>query len=443
MTLRVTCYLAGQMVLWVIIALAALCAPHSAWAGRIEAGTFSSTDTFGTPSAGRVTFQQPFDTPPIVVALPTDQGSNSGAIRITNVTTTGFDELVLEPEAWDGPHVSMDVHYIAVEPGRHILPGGQIIEAGRVTTSAMQRGGGVAGTRSWQPVAFTSALPSTPSVISQIQTANSETRNVPQQTSQPFITATLDALSPSGFNVALERSEAASGPIPSAETIGWIAFPAGGTGTFAATNGTTISWSALTTAANIRGWDDGCFTNSFGLTSGNAVVIAKKVTRNGGDGGWLRRCSLSSSTIGLVVDEDTEGDTERSHTSESASIFAFSDSFHANLSASLEVTKVRTSTASALGGDKAIPGAVVTYLITVRNTGNAPPDQDSVIVTEDLPGDLEFVVDDFGAPGSGPVVFTDGSPGDQPQLPVRLTQRSERLPVLFNRRNQLCLRAKR
>ena len=394
----------------VLLALLALCAPSVAAAGRIEAGTFTAHSTFDAPTPRRVTFQNPFDVPPIVVVLSDIAGSNSAALRITNVTTTGFDELILEPDAWDGPHVAQAIHYIAVEPGRHVLPGGSIIEAGRTVTSAIQRGSGVAGAASWQSVSFSSALPTTPSVISQIQSANSETRNVASQASRPFITATLSGLSPSGFLVALERSEADEGPAPSVEEIGWIALPAGGTGVFQAINSAAISWSAQTTSANIGGWDDGCFTNSFGLTSASAVVVAKKVTRNGGDGGWLRRCSLSSSQIGLVVDEDTSNDTERSHTNESASIFAFSDPFHANLTASLTVTKVRLATDDGTGGDLGIPGAVVTYLITVRNTGNAPPDEDSVVVTEELPTGLDFLVSDIGGSGSGPVDFTEGTP---------------------------------
>ena len=390
-----------------LIVLATLLSASLAQAGRIEAGTFTAHDTFDNPNPVRVTFQQSFDVPPIVVVLSNNVGSNSAAMQITNVTTTGFDELIREADAFDGPHLAKDTHYIAVEPGRHLLPGGAVIEAGRISTAAVQRGSGVGGPATWQSVSFSSPLPTTPSVISQIQTANSETRPIATQTSQPFITATLSALSTSGFLVALERSEANQGPTPSTETIGWIAFPSGANGTFTATNSDTIQWSALTTTANIRGWDDGCFTNGFGLTS---VVIAKKVTRNGGDGGWLRRCSLSSSQIGLVVDEDTARDTERSHTGESASIFAFSQSFHANLAADLDVTKVRLSVDDGRGGDFGIPGALVTYLITVRNAGNAPPDPGTLIVTESIPTGLKFVVTDLSGTGSGPVEFAQGSP---------------------------------
>jgi uncharacterized repeat protein (TIGR01451 family) len=212
--------------------------------------------------------------------------------------------------------------------------------------------------------------------------------------------------------VALDRSQANSGPIPSTETIGWIAFPAGLSGTLPDVNGNIITWSTVNTAANIRGWSDGCFTNGFGQTSGARIVVAKKITRNNQDGGWLRRCSLTSTTIGLRIDEDRDQDNERSVAaidSESASIITFGNAFHADLAPVVSVTKTSVSFSDTLGGDFALPGADVEYLITVQNSGNAPPNHDSVIVTEALPSELALVITDF-APGSGPLQYLDGSP---------------------------------
>ncbi len=384
--------------------------PSPAFAGRLEAGSFTAHATNANPNPVRITFQQPFDVTPIVVALSDQTGNQSAAIRITNVTTTGFDELIIEPDAWDGTHIAQQVHYIAVEPGRHVLPDGRIIEAGFVTTSAVQHGAGVSGTTSWFNVSFSAPLPTIPSVVSQIQTANSETRTVASQSSRPFITATQNSVGLTGFQVALERSEAQNGPAPSAETIGWIAFPAGLSGTFPSVGGSTITWSAVNTGTNIAGWDNGCFTNGFGQTSSSRIAVAKKITRIGGDGGWLRRCSLSSTTIGLTVDEDTSRDSERGHINEQASIITFSQSFHADLAAQLSVTKLRSSTDDGQGSDFHIPDALIDYLITVTNLGNSRPNQDSVVVVEQLPAHLDLMVSDLGAPGSGPVLFEQGSP---------------------------------
>ncbi len=264
--------------------LLALAFASPAQAGRFEAGSFTAHATNVDPTPGTISFQQTFDVPPIVVVLNDNSGSDPAVTRITNITTTGFDELTLEPSP-DGPHAAMTVHYIAIEPGRHVLPGGQIVEAGTSSISNVQHGNGVTGPRSWGAATFSSALPNTPSVIAQIQTANSETAVVASVPSLPFITATIRNLSVTGFELALERSEANGGPIPSAETIGWIAFPAGFSGTFSDISSNTITWSAVNSADNIRGWDNGCTTNGFGQTSASAIVVATKNRRDGGDGG--------------------------------------------------------------------------------------------------------------------------------------------------------------
>lgn len=400
----------------VVLAIATcVCTISPAQAGRIEAGTFIAHDTLGsnrTPDF--VPFQETFDVPPIVIVISNSTGGNSASVRVTNVTTTGFDELILEPDNWDGRHLAMVTQYIAVEPGRHVLPDGTVIEAGRRPVSATQFGSGfTGGTASWSNINFTSALPSTPMILHQLQTANSETRDVANQSSRPHITSISQGASVLGFDLAIDRSQANSGPFPSSEEIGWIAWPTNSNGAFEALSGNTINWSTRTSPNSIRGWDDGCSSASHGLTGAtNPVVITKKNTRNNQDGGWLRYCAISASDISVRVDEDRDQDNERSigvADAESIGIIAFSQSFHANLAADLSVTKIRTATDDQRGTNFPIPGAIITYQITVQNSGNAPPNEESVVVTEALPGDLALYVTDFVS-GSGPVQFTDGSP---------------------------------
>ncbi len=397
------------------IAIAFSCLfPSAAHAGRLEAGTFVAHDTLGTNrTPDFVSFQQTFDTPPIVIVLPAQSGANSASVTVQNVTTTGFDELIVEPDNWDGRHLAMTVHYIAVEPGRHVLPDGQIIEAGLHSTSTVQFGtgftGGIAG---WDTVDFSKSLPNTPTILHHLQTTNSETVDVANAASRPHITSVAQNPSLTGFQLAIDRSQADSGPFPSTEVIGWVAFPSGNSGNFPNTAGTTIDWSASTTGFNILGWDDGCFANSTGISTGTSVVVAKKLSRRNADGGWLRYCAISSNSITLRVDEDRDQDTERSVAAgdaERAGIVAFSQPFHADLAADLTTSKVKFSTSGTFG-DFELPGALVEYTINVTNQGNAPPNYDTVEVTDALPAELALVVSDFGAPGSGPVQFTDGSP---------------------------------
>jgi len=403
---------------WALLALLCLAvlplAP--AHAGRLEAGTFAAHDTFGTNrTPDFVPFQETFDVPPIVIAIGDSNGNNSSTIRITNVTTAGFEELILEPDNWDGLHIAQQVQYIAVEPGRHLLSDGTVIEAGFVDLTNVQFGTGfTGGVASWRNVSFSAPLPGNPIILHNLQTANSETRNVPSVSSRPHITSIARNPSLAGFDLAIDRSQANSGPFPSSERVGWIAIQSGLNASFPDTSGTNINWSTRTSAANIRGWSNGCTNVNHGVIgAANPVVIAKKITRNNNDGGWFRYCSINGAIIGLRVDEDRDQDNERgiaTGDAEAASIIAFSQSFHANLRADLGVTKVNTGAVNAFGTDLNIPGASVSYLITVFNAGNAPPAEGSVFVTEELPDQLALILADFGTAGSGPIEFADGSP---------------------------------
>ena len=59
---------------------------------------------------------------------------------------------------------------------------------------------------------------------------------------------------------------------------------------------------------------------------------------------------------------------------------------------------------------KAIPGAVMLYSVQVSNQGGGAADANSVWVTDDLPQAGDLFVGDINGPGSGPVLFVDGSP---------------------------------
>ncbi|MEO1044453.1 MAG: H-type lectin domain-containing protein [Pseudomonadota bacterium] len=389
-----------------VFAAVMLLRPDPAYAGRLEAGTYTAGNTLSGPRAPtRINFQQNFDTVPVVIALADSQGNNSASIRITNITTTGFDSLILEPDNWDGRHISQIVHYVAIEPGRHILPGGTVIEAGRTDTSAVQFGPGVSGSASFTNVSFSQPLSGITTVIAQIQTANSETRNVPSQSSRPHITALTVNQNSNGFQLALERSQSSIGTVL-VETVGWIAFPAGASDNFEDIAGNTISWGADNSGNVVRGWDDGCFSVVLPITSASRVVVAKKRSRNNGDGGWFRYCSLTSSTISLRVDEDRAIDNERrvaAADAESAAIIAFSQPFHANLRGEIQVTKTSVTIANAVNEGFAIPGSTVEYLITVENIGNAPVDQGSLIISDLLSQHTALLVGDIAGTGSGPI----------------------------------------
>lgn len=82
-----------------------------------------------------------------------------------------------------------------------------------------------------------------------------------------------------------------------------------------------------------------------------------------------------------------------------------------NPSATLSVTKtssVISDPANGTTNPKAIPGALIEYLITVSNTGSVAPDAGTVIVTDDGPADAKMCLI---SRSGGPVIFGAGNSG--------------------------------
>lgn len=57
---------------------------------------------------------------------------------------------------------------------------------------------------------------------------------------------------------------------------------------------------------------------------------------------------------------------------------------------------------------KAIPGATVSYTVTLANLGGGAVDADTLEAVDPIPANSDLFVGDIGAPGSGPVQFVDG-----------------------------------
>jgi len=231
----------------------------SAHGWRLEAGQVTTLSTASSPIFTSVSFQETFDATPIVVALPTDQGGDPSALRIRSVTTNGFEVTAVEPTGNDGPHISMNIHYIAIEPGTHRLPDGTQIAAGIHPTASIQSKF-LPSSRDLVP--FGTTLDAAASVVAAIQSVNSESGAIPSAPSSPFLTVTPLNANASSVELALERSEDISGNVVS-EDIGWIAFPSNNNGTFTDTLDNAIGWDARITGDSVVGWDDGCTLHDF------------------------------------------------------------------------------------------------------------------------------------------------------------------------------------
>jgi hypothetical protein len=313
-----------------VFAILALAEPVSAVEWRFEAGSVALPAAEVDSTFVPVSFRQTYAKPPVVVVLSSSADDAPVAVRVRSVTATGFELVQVEPGGEDGPHGAVEVHYLAVEPGEHILADGTRIEAGFVSTASVQHGSGVVGTRSWDGISFTTAFSSPPVVLADLQTTANEVGAIPGAPSEPWLVVALRSVSEVGAEVALERSESAPGEITEAETVGWVAIESGVLTTLQSNDGSTVGLETLRTAEDIRGFGNGCRRADFTGTYGRApLVVGHQVTRKGGDGSWLRRCSVDATGVELALDEDRFRDDERSHTTEAAGLVILGGPFDA------------------------------------------------------------------------------------------------------------------
>lgn len=395
----------ARAVLSRALLMGVLLVPPYAHAFEVEMGAVTVQDTFVTPTWTVVSFIQPFSTTPVVVALPTNDGGDPATLRIRNVTSTGFEIVPTEPNANDGPHLAMNTAYLAVEPGSHVLPdGNRLIALQHSTTSFANR---FIGT-SWDTVGFPDSFVGNPAVLAAIQTTANESQNPPSTSSVPFMDVGLRNANPASFQVTLERAESTAGSVTFAEQIGVIAIENGVNLTFTDLLGTTVQLQSLLTPRNVRGWDNGCYTNNYGAAfAATPLSVASLNSRTGNNGGWARRCGQSAAGLGLTVDEDIDNDAERNHQPEMAGIIATSAAFHVNFGVDLLVSKHYNLVADPYNGTsnpKSIPNADIGYTIGVVNRGSGSPDVDTLVVTDDISAGIRLCVSAICQAG-GPIVF--------------------------------------
>lgn len=306
----------------------------------IEVGELTVINTYDRPDFTRVNFTQRFDAPPLVFTLPTNDGGNSAAHRIRNVTSDGFDIMTLEPEGEDGPHIAMSLNYLAVERGVHDLPGGRKLIADTIDTRRVQAYANAGGGIGWETIGFGSVFSQAPAVLAQVQTmVNEQELLIPAKPSRPWLTTAVTDVSAADMKIALERSESVTGSVNQNETVAFVAVEPVGRLSFKDSNDQTVEMEAIRTGELLQGWGT-CAANRVNFSQAWAqtpVVLATKNTRDGdagigeGDGGWLRRCSTSTTYTQLQVDEvrkNNIGDRNRKHsTRERAGVVAFTGNF--------------------------------------------------------------------------------------------------------------------
>lgn len=284
------------------------------------AGRVTLNNTINIQEFTRVCFARPFSETPLVFSLPTDEGSDPTVHRIRNVTTTGFEIAQVEGSGSDGPYIAQTIDFIAIVPGEYNLEGGAQLEVGSVSTTRFRAKFG--NNSNYENITFQSNFSSTPAIIAAIQTMNNETANPPSTPSVPFLSTSIRNITTNNFDLALGRMESPNGTINTPELIGYMAIESGKTGEF----NPNINYQSVISAQNITGFGT-CRTTALSGFSSQPLIFASKNTHNGGDGGWVRRCSIANNSVGLYIEEDIDSDTERDHTEEIAGILALGGNF--------------------------------------------------------------------------------------------------------------------
>ena len=103
--------------------------------------------------------------------------------------------------------------------------------------------------------------------------------------------------------------------------MGYVAVTTGTPPRLLASDGGRVRLEALLTTDTVRGVDNGCYATTFPVAMpAPPLVVGHLVRHDEGDGGWLRRCALTATSVSLNVDEDVTYDAERAHTTEMAGV---------------------------------------------------------------------------------------------------------------------------
>lgn len=331
---------------------------------QFEFGTIPTDKcTISGPSVScNLDFGNTYTSPPLVFVMATVNSSRSNFnsntteypsdLRVMSVSTSGASVKQLLPPTTkacvrmkpggkcgnpnnsghkvvnyvDAPMENID--YLVIEPGVLEFDNGAKIVAGEVSYDKTYSNAGGLGNKNktvrFSDFGLNQSFNSSPGVLVQIQTVQNRTNGSP-------LWLTPIALNPSrsSFSLVLDRSEVSrNSDSITPEKVGFVAGLGQGF-----VNGRKF-WlgqgsTKQTTTLNdniIKPITEGCklvspFSVS-GFTS-TPTLLASKRTRNGNNGGWLRRCSVSKTGVSLINEEDMTKDPERGHVVEPFSYFLF------------------------------------------------------------------------------------------------------------------------
>ena len=355
---------AGADVDSVLVMCVAVGDHQGLYVGSVNLAAISSNGLRSPTDPIQVNFPVAFNNVPVVIVMPGNEGTDPRSVRIRNVSPTGFELLPVTAPPGDGSGPPMTVHYLAAMPGDYRLPlvgggDGPRVQVGTWATSTIQYNPaafppnvlpedndgnpGSACTQTptpgWDSRSFPGAdFATPPALLATIQSWNNEGANLGAQLSgpsAPFMNVALQSIGTTGFEAAIELSEVRRNVpcngLANDETIGFVAIE-NNLDVLLETTGGGDPVTLVTGTGNAHRGEGGsppswspshCQDNDLGVsgsfTEANLRGFAALRSRAEADGGWLRRCSVSSPganilRLALRIDEDAQFDAERRQT---------------------------------------------------------------------------------------------------------------------------------
>ncbi|ENP8357371.1 MSHA biogenesis protein MshQ [Vibrio alginolyticus] len=260
--------------------------------------------------------------PPHSAACKRLKQNNNGKWRCTDNNNQGERVTFV-----DAP--MEDIDYLVIEPGVIKFDGDAMIVAGKVSSDLTYSNIGGTTYKSknvlFRDFGLNTSFASAPGVLVQLQTKNNYINGQPLWLSSIALNPTVQA-----FSLILDRSEVTKNAVLAKSED--VAFVAGlGQGfvngrKFWLGDGSTRNTLGALDDNVIKPITEGCLQVSNFPVSGfksAPVLLASKRTRNGNNGGWLRRCSVTKTGVALINEEDMQRDSERGHVVEPFSYFLF------------------------------------------------------------------------------------------------------------------------
>jgi PKD repeat protein len=239
-----------------------------------------------------VTFSKPFNDPVVIVGPPSFADSNPAAVRVRNVTATGFEIRIQKWDYLKNAHGYETVSFIALEKGAYTLPSGVKIEAGSFE-----------GSVDFQTIALQQSYELTPVILSQVMT----------ESEADAVTGRIRNVSQGSLEYKLQEQESTS-KSHQAELVGYIAWEPsiGDLGDFQYEVGHTGK------KVTHKGYT---FTFQTNL-SDVPLFLADMQTQTSGDTAVLRGLDISKRSARLKVEEEKSKDKEVRHAKENVGFLA-------------------------------------------------------------------------------------------------------------------------